>query len=119
MQTRRFVVTEVWWQVKGYLGFRHHWWRRPVEGKGKAKGRPAARPILSPNVPIVRLNNATANRQPQPKAALRARGLPAVEFVKQVLLLAWRDARPVVGHLDRHGVIGHPRRQRSSRVACS
>src|SRR5262245_8228364 len=61
--------------------------RCPLERQREAKCRPAARPVLDPDPPAMRLDDATTNRQAQsyPPTAISRPG--AVEFVEDALLI--------------------------------
>src|SRR6185503_6957999 len=63
--------------------------------------------VLRPDVPAVRLDDALRDREPEPGAA--PAGKPAIELLEDLVLVAPRQPRPVVGDLHRHRFVGRGR----------
>src|SRR5262249_55635963 len=79
------------------LGFYLRW--LAIDWQRKAEQRAAPGAVLRPDAALVRLDDTTANRQPQPDPAPAARVGP-VELIENMLLATRRQPRPAVGHAD-------------------
>src|SRR5579859_3709396 len=60
-----------------------------IERQGKAKAGAAGLPVLGPNLPAMGFHGASANGQPQSRAALFADLGAPVEFIKNLFLVAF------------------------------
>src|SRR5262245_3369168 len=87
--------------LNSYLSTNAGWFA--IQRQREREDRPAARPVGGPDPPAVRRHNRAADRQPQSHATLCRFG--AVEFVKDLLLVAGRYPWPAVGYADRQHIV--------------
>ena len=72
---------------------------RSFQWQHECEYRTAIGPVLCPDAAAVRLDDAPADRQPQPDT-LTGRRLPAIELIKDALFFAWLQAGASVRDFD-------------------